>query len=51
MEGHALLEMADVSDRIHPSIVHHIIPGGEGGENLLSNRARSIYLEKGELEI
>jgi hypothetical protein len=49
MEGHALLEMADVSDRIHPSIVHHIIPRGE--ENLLSNQARSIYLEKGELEI
>ena len=25
MEGHAFSEVADVSDRILPSIVHHII--------------------------
>ena len=47
MEGHALSEVANVSDRILFSIVHHII----GGEYLLGSWACSIPLEKGELEI
>ena len=28
VEGHALLEMADVFDRICPPIIHHIVRGG-----------------------